>query len=462
MLNENKNPYLTLTQVSDRIKRGIREVFGQGVWIKAEIAKLNVYPKSGHCYPELVEKSEGKILAQIRATIWAEQYKRISVIFASETKQELSEGMTILFFARVDYHQLYGLSVNIVDIDPAFTLGEMYREKTKTIERLKSEGMFDLNRLQEIPDFPMRIAVVSDKTSKGYQDFLQIMHEHALRFKYEITLFPAFLQGDKAVESLLDAFAYIRNSRANFDLVILIRGGGGDIGLHCYDNYDLSLSVATFPLPVITGIGHSTNMTVCEMVSCVNKITPTDVAYHIISYYQNTEKKITNAISALRELRNRLAEEKFQIAHAAKSLQRLVGQVSKNESTRHKSYIRIMNIRLRQKLAENLDYQAKASQRLEKSYNNFSDNIQSNLKETEIQLSANIKAFFEDNKRQLSHYEEVVSLQNPERLLKKGYSLTYQNGKLLKSIGQIKEGDSIKTLLYDGEVTSEIQSKKQK
>ena len=201
-------------------------------------------------------------------------------------REPLKDGLQILFFASVRFHPQYGLSLQINDIDPTYTLGQMARQRLETIRRLKEEGLFDLNRRLAFPVLPKRVAVISVSTSKGYSDFMNILENRSGNFLFLVTLFPALLQGDRAVDSIMGQLKEIRKSIQRFDVVAIIRGGGGDIGLSCYDDYRLAREVATFPIPVLTGIGHSTNETVVEMVAAGNKITPTDVAYSLVDRFQ--------------------------------------------------------------------------------------------------------------------------------------------------------------------------------
>ncbi|MBU0487327.1 MAG: exodeoxyribonuclease VII large subunit [Bacteroidetes bacterium] len=452
-----KQPYATLSEVAARISSVVRSSFGFGLWIKAEIAKLNLYPKSGHCYPELVEKKDGKILAQMRATIWAEPFVKISNYFREQTKQELSEGMTILFFARVDFHPVYGFSLNISEIDPAFTLGEMFREKQRTIEKLKSHGIFNLNREKEIPALPLRIAVVSVITSKGYNDFLRIMMEHALRFRYTITLFPALLQGDNAVKSLLSALSEIRENPDNFDVAAIIRGGGGDIGLNCYDNIELATEIATFPIPVITGIGHSTNETVAEMVSCVNKITPTDVAYHITQNYLIFEEKLSESANSIAGIVNQtIISEKETLRHLSNTISKAVAGIKKIETIKLNTQQNLIFTRSKQNLhsANNLLQQHKVA--LSQRCREYMRLPEEQLANAARVLKNSYARLLKDQTIHIHHLQRSVELQDPEKLMKKGYSMTFHKGKILKELNDLKKGDEIETKTATGTLVSEV------
>ncbi|HFB61865.1 MAG TPA: exodeoxyribonuclease VII large subunit, partial [Bacteroidetes bacterium] len=299
---KNNRKIYSLQEISSGISRAIQRAFPDYYWIKAEIAKLNFYPKSGHCYPDLVEKQNGLVKAQIRANIWAGNYRTIQQKFKAVTGEPLKDGLKVLFLARVNYHEHYGLALNILDVEPSFTLGEMAREKQQTIERLKQEGLFEENKKRQLPLLPKRVAVISVETSKGYSDFKNVLENNAWHYRFRLTLFPALLQGDGAVASITSQLKSIAEIRQAFDVVAIIRGGGGDVGLNAYDNYHLAKAVALCPLPVIAGIGHSTNLTVVQMVAFANKITPTEAGHFLIQQFHNFSVRLENAKSRIRQL----------------------------------------------------------------------------------------------------------------------------------------------------------------
>ncbi|MDO9028037.1 MAG: exodeoxyribonuclease VII large subunit, partial [Candidatus Roizmanbacteria bacterium] len=263
----NDKTVLSLLEVTQSIQKTLSERYKSSFWVKAEMNKLNLYPQSGHCYPDLVEKKDGKVIAQMRATLWKDDYIRINNSFQRILKEPLKNGVQILFSAKITFDPAYGLALRIIDIDPSFSLGELEREKQETIERLKKEGIFNKNKEQKLPLLPQRIAIISVETSKGYADFLKIIDENSWGYKFFHFLFPAFLQGEKAIESIGHQLKRIEKVKSHFDVVAIIRGGGGDVGLSCYNNYQLASEVALFPIPVITGIGHATNETVLEMLA---------------------------------------------------------------------------------------------------------------------------------------------------------------------------------------------------
>ncbi|MEP7146231.1 MAG: exodeoxyribonuclease VII large subunit, partial [bacterium] len=317
----------SLLEVSNSIKKTITERYKRSFWVKAEMNRLNYYPQSGHCYPELVEKQNGKLVVNMRANLWKDDYQRINNKFIKVLYEPLKDYITILMNVTVSYETLYGLTLRIIDIDPAYTLGELEREKQETIGKLKHEGIFDNNKKLILPVLPKRIAIISVKTSKGFADFSEVINSKKGIYKFIGQLFPAILQGDNAVESIISQLNNIERISDNFDLVAIIRGGGGDVGLSCYNNYEFAKRVAMYPIPVLTGIGHSTNETVVEMVSNQNSITPTRLAEFLIEKFHSFSLNIQQFERIIwDEAKEIIQDEKLKIMNTT----RLFNSVSKN------------------------------------------------------------------------------------------------------------------------------------
>jgi exodeoxyribonuclease VII large subunit len=288
--------------------------------------KLNFYGQSGHCYPELVEKQDGKVVAQIKAHLWRDDYIRANDNFKAVLKEPLKDGIKILFLAKVSFDPAHGLALWIVDIDPGYTLGDLEREKQETIRRLQEEGIFNRNKTLKLPLLPQRIAIISVETSKGYADFLKVMETNSWNYKFFHLLFPSLLQGDNAIEAICAQLRRIRRVRSHFDAVAIIRGGGGDIGLSCYNSYQLAKETALFPIPVITGIGHATNETVTEMVSFSNAITPTKLAEFLLQRFHNFSIPVQDAEKVIRDRAHQLMKEARSELHSELKLFRSVAE----------------------------------------------------------------------------------------------------------------------------------------
>ena len=459
--NNREEKYYSLGELTSSIKNVISKTYTGAYWVKAEIVKLNFYPYSGHCYPDLVEKRNNKIVAQIRATIWAGDYQNISYKFKKVTGEDLNKGMTVLLLARVTYHEIHGLSLNIIDIEPSFTLGEMAREKDETIKKLRKEGVFDKNKLLPFPLVPKSIAVISVETSKGYHDFVNVIDNNPYGYKVEYFLFQALLQGDNAVSSIVSQLKNIASKAELFDMVAIIRGGGGDVGLNAYDNYKLAKAVAEFPLPVITGIGHSTNETVTELVAYENKITPTEVAVFILEKFENFH-------AALEELSDRLIESVDNIIETEKFGLKNVAEIINNNVIqtvlRNKSRLDLLKGKLQSgiyaflKTKEN-GLNGVVSKLQYKPLVTISEQKR-RLQNDNSRLNIFVKQFLNENKQSLKELETKLNLLKPENVLKRGYSLTVKDGRIIKSVDDVDEGDKISTRFFDGTVISNVEKKK--
>ncbi len=247
-------------------------------WVQAEIASISV--RGGHCYLDLVEKSVSGIVAKMRATIWANVYALLRPYFHEETGTDLQVGMQVLVEATVDFHAVYGLSLNITNIDPTYTIGDLAKQRQETIAKLLAEGVMDMNKSLALPTIVRRIAVISSESAAGYGDFRRQLEDGGYRF--ETTLFPAIMQGEHAPKSIIAALDTIANQEEEWDAVVIIRGGGATTDLTCFDDYNLCNHCAQFPLPIITGIGHTKDVSVLDMVSFAPLKTPTAVAQYFV------------------------------------------------------------------------------------------------------------------------------------------------------------------------------------
>lgn len=414
-LMDNKTVF-TLLEVSRSIQKTIAERYKSLYWIKAEMNKLNHYSHSGHCYPELLEKKEGKVVAEMRSILWKMDYQRINRQFMEVLGEPLREGITMLFQAGISYDPMYGFSLKIVDIDPTFVLGELEKEKRESIKKLTEEGIFDANKRLPFPLIPKRLAIISVETSKGLSDFFKIINGNPWGYKIECTLFPALLQGDKSISSIIKQLEVIANKLEDFDAVAIIRGGGGDVGLSSYNNYFLSKAIAIFPIPVLTGIGHSTNETVSEMVAYKNAITPSELADFLLQKFHNFAIPVDNALERMvRAVRRNFEEENLKLKH-------IVSSISWNSKT----------LLLKDKSELN--------------------GLQTHL----IRFSRqNIK----ENQAQLQHLERMLGIVNPIHILKRGFSIVRIDGKSVHKLDQVEIGAELEIQLEDGKIISKVINK---
>jgi exodeoxyribonuclease VII large subunit len=433
----NNKPVFTLLDVTRSIQKTITERYKTPVWIKAELNKLNYYKQSGHCFPELVEKQEGRVLAQMKGTIWKDDFILINSEFQHVLHEPLKDGVKILFLATISFDPTHGLALRIMDIDPSFTLGDLEREKQETIQRLKNENLYDKNRELRLPLLPQRMAIISVETSKGYADFIKIIRSNAYGYRFFHMLFPSLLQGEKAVASMMAQLNRIRKVKDHFDLVAIVRGGGDDIGLSCYNDYRLARAIAEFPLPVLTGIGHSTNETVCEMISYSNAITPTKLAEWLLQKFHDFREPVDAANKTITDKSLRLiSEQKTRFRSEVK----LFRSVTVNMLERRRNDMKIQTRSL-----------------LQQSVFRFK-NEKVHLTQFQNRIPGAANILLKSRGIELEHIRKQIKNMSPENVLQRGYSITLLNGKAIKNFEEVQPGETIKTTIFEGNITSIVQS----
>ncbi len=428
----------SLMEVSRSIQKTLQERYTSTFWVKAEMNKLNKYKHSGHCYPELVEKQDGKIITQMRAILWRDDYLRADANFLSLLKEPLKDGIKILFLAKISFDPAYGLSLHILDIDPAFTLGDLEREKQESISKLKAAGIYERNKLVPLALLPQRIAIISVESSKGFADFSNVLKSNPWQYAFFYMLFPSLLQGDKAVPGIIAQLQRIKKVQKHFDLVAIIRGGGGDVGLSCYNNFELAQAIALFPLPVFTGIGHATNETVCEMISHTNAITPTKLADLLLQKFHNYSVPVKEAEERISDLAMRyLTEQKAYFDSELK----LFRSVCKN----------LMNSQMQE-----LNH---ISVSLRKTPKQFFPSRMLDFSVATDRIVRATKQYIEQQNTSIKHLTKNLDLLHPDQVLKRGYSITTVKGKSITKAGQVSSGDTIITKLFEGQISSTVNSK---
>ena len=435
----------TLQQVVRSIKKTLEDRYTQNYWVKAEMHKLNKYP-SGHAFPELVQKDDNKIVAQITGTIWKQQLERINTKFIEVVKEPLREGTTLLLLVKINYSETFGLGLQILDIDPSFSLGELQKQREETLRKLAKEGLLNLNQKLHFPLLPKRVAIISADSSKGLSDFLQVLQENKKSYFIFTHLFNAYLQGDVAVQSIISALKKIKRVKDHFDIVIIVRGGGAEVGMTCYNNYDLCKAIAEFPLPVLTGIGHSTNLNVAEMVSFRNEITPTKLAEFLLQTFREFEQET-------KRLNREMIAHSLQLIDKTK--QDFNGQVRvfKHASLRFtdslKNELNQQIIELKNTTRYFLKNENDAVLSLKNDYRIVTKEIITAERNTLSLISKPIKGsllhFFERKESDLEQLEKTVNILNPSNVLQRGYSLTLLNGKILSAKNKPKKGDLIES-----------------
>ena len=432
---------LSLYQLNQLIKESLRKVIPTTIWLRAEIHNITTN-YSGHCYIDLVEKSEfnDQIIAKQRATIWASTYRVLAQKFQQATNSSLQAGMKVLVEVSVEFHELYGLSLNVKDIDPTYTLGELQRRRLEIIQRLKNCGLIDKNKRLPMSRLVQRIAVISSPTAAGYADFVHQLQNNPHGFAYDITLFPAIMQGTQTEESILVALDKIFHSslltpHSSFDIVVIIRGGGATSDLQAFDSESLAERCANFPLPIITGIGHLRDETILDLVAYLNLKTPTAVAEYLIS---------------------RTLELDMDLLSLGERLQKSVIlrlEQERNLLTSLSSYIPQYALRL---LASSDNKLTSLQHRIELKTADFIAKNRTLLDRREGQIKVLAPNLLKTKQSQLDILQTKLQLLDPQQLLKKGYSFTTHNGKLVSSTAQLTPGDTITTTLADGTVDSVV------
>jgi len=446
----------TLKQVVGSIRKTLEERYQNTYWVKAEMHKLNRFP-SGHCFPELLQKEDGKIVAQISGSIWKHNFERINARFVQVVKEPLKEDTTLLMHVKIAFHETYGLSLQILDIDPNYALGELQRERQETLKRLQKDGLLNANQQLDFPLLPQRIAVISAESSKGLSDFYKVIDQNQWNYAFFKMLFPAYLQGDKAASSIIHQLQQIEKVKEHFDAVVIVRGGGGEIGLSCYNNYELCAAIASFPLPVLTGIGHSTNLTVAEMISFRNAITPTELGDFLIQSFHEFSVPIKDAGKVIRQASLAVLKE---AKHDFNRISEKFNTVSRRRLQEEHYLVRKKQQELIH-LAENaLKTEALNLQRTERlGINTFQTSLKQRdyeLKSIEQRIPIHVKANIISEGNKLAQLVRSIELMDPINVLKRGYSITTLNGKTIGPNNRPAVGEKVTTRTATFTVESEI------
>ncbi|MCM1034367.1 MAG: exodeoxyribonuclease VII large subunit [Paludibacter sp.] len=379
----------SLSELCQQVTETLEYAFQNNCWVKAEIGSLQ--EKGGHCYIELIEKSNsGSLLAaKIRANCWANTYSMLSAFFRHEVGEPLRSGMQVLLEGNIHFHPVYGISFQIIGIDPTYTVGAVAKQRQLTIERLQAEGVFDMNKQLTLPSLLKQIAVISAPEAAGYGDFCDQLHNNTFHFQFFTQLFPAIMQGDRAGLSIINALSEIFRQEQHFQAVVIIRGGGANSDLHCFDSYELAACCAQFPLPVIAGIGHQRDVSIVDMVVHTSVKTPTAAAEFLINQRLLQQERLTT-------LANRLSTA------------------------------------CRQRVIQDKHV----------------------LEKKRLQLSVVFNNSIRKEQNKLTLIEQTIALHSPEKIYRMGYTLTKCNGNILRNATDIQSGDRLITEFHDGTVTS--------
>lgn len=476
---------VSLSELQRQVKGRLEDLFSMPVWVKAEISEMSVN-RSGHCYLDLVETQEGTdtVIARCRATIWSYTFRMLRPYFETTTGQAFTEGLKVLLQAKVEYHEVYGFSLNVRDIDPVYTLGDMARQRREILLRLQEAGVLEMNKELELPMVPQHIAIISSPTAAGLQDFVNQLHKNPYGFVFYTKLFPAVMQGMDAPRSITDSLEQIFMHEEMFDAVVIIRGGGAQIDLACFDNYELAFNVAQFPLPVITGIGHDKDDTVIDMVAHTRMKTPTAVAEFLISGALQFSQQLGEIEKQFMDLiTGQLENHRNQLNDAADQLSMLVNQLIVKQTNRLNiarlqltnsantfltgqfSELKAVTVATKNKVNR---FVTRQNHQLDQSgrqigyiFRRQMLKKQNSLVQYQQLVRYRSQETLRSEKKALGSIQDKLRLVDPMNILKRGYSLTLVNGRILKSVKLVNEGDLLETRLKDGKVTSRVEKKEE-
>ncbi|MDR3251174.1 MAG: exodeoxyribonuclease VII large subunit [Tannerella sp.] len=449
---------LSLLELNSLIRDAFDNAFPETYWVRAETSDVRVNASSGHCYLEFIEKDEktGQTLAKARGAIWSNTFHVLRPYFETETGQAFGSGMKVLVNVSVEFHEIYGYSLNVTDIDPSYTIGDIVRKRKEIILRLQEEGVFTLNKELPFPALPQRIAVITSPTAAGYEDFADQLKNNEYGFSFYVKLFPAVMQGEKTEKSIIEALNRIFSSLEMFDVVVIIRGGGSASELNIFDSYRLAANCAQFPLPVITGIGHERDDTVVDMVANTRLKTPTAVAafliekmYRELAMLQDFEQKIYGKITA------RLNSEKYLLQSiTAKFPVTITGLIEQNRRRLNAlmSHLTALPQWIR-RFEEKID---ETPARLQRAVNAIISTRSALLADMPERLRKSVDAIYAERKRALELDEQYIKMASPEYILKRGYTLVYKDGKIVKQADGVSSGDDIAVKFHDGEKKGKI------
>jgi exodeoxyribonuclease VII large subunit len=453
---------ITLLELNQQVSEGIKRHLPATYWVVAEISEIKIN-RRGHCYLDLIEKDEltEKILAKARAIIWASTYRMLEPYFKTTTGQELTEGLKILINASPEFHELYGYSLFIHDIEPSFTLGELAKQKLETIKRLEDEGIFNMNKELPFPFVPQRIAVISSRNAAGYKDFMEQLNNNPYGYTFYTKLFPAFMQGDEVKSSIIHCLDKIYEYENYFDVIAIIRGGGAQSDLSYFDHYELAANVAQFPLPVITGIGHEKDESVVDLIANTKLKTPTAVADFLVSKAYDFEQKLFQQRDQFLDFVNNYMYKKHQ--YLDQTSYKLV-PLANNTVDRAKHKLNLINQRL-EHASKNLvsaKYNSLINKRQRISNIAFAYIKQEKyeIASKQQQIENSVKTYIKNKHKSIENLTRAKSYLDPQNVLKRGFSITQKDGEVVKDGESLEDEDVITSYFYKGKVESKVIKKR--
>lgn len=427
---------ISLHDLNSLVKSVIDNELSSHYWIRAEMSDVRVN-QNGHCYLEFIEKDRlGKnTIAKARGMIWANTFHLLKAFFEETTKQPFASGLKVLVQVSITFHELYGYSLTVQDIDPSYTLGDQAMNRAAIVKQLKEEGVLEMNKELELPIPTNRIAIISSPTAAGYEDFCNQLANNTYGYAFYTKLFPTIMQGDRTEDSIIYALEQIYEHQELFDVVVIIRGGGATSELSSFDSYMLAASCAQFPIPIITGIGHERDETVLDIVAHTRAKTPTAVAEFLVdNMNKHMEELLSIQLSIVTSTRLRLQEETVRL----------------NTYELQNAYI----LKDWSKQQANFLYLAKST--LEKSASRVKKEEELTLNSIKERLVTNTIRLSRSESVRIENIERQVNLVSPENLLRKGYTFTIKEGKIVRRSSDLKKGEVISTMFSDGKIDSTI------
>lgn len=441
---ENKNRYisdsvmetaLTLYELNNLVSEVISSVMPDEYWVEAEISELRVV--RGNCYMELVQKAEDTRtpMARASAKCWRTYWILVQSSFERVTGRQLCPGMKVMMRVHADFHEAYGFSWIVTDINPEYTLGDIARRRREIIARLKEEGVFDLQKELIIPLFAQRVAVISSDNAAGYDDFCNQLQNNEKGLAFSVKLYPAVMQGESTEDSVIEALDRIYKDEDKFDVVVIIRGGGATSDLSGFDTLSLAENVANFPLPIIVGIGHNRDESVLDLVANMSVKTPTAAAAFLIDRLAAVAARVDAAATSLSKyVTNRIEQEKSRIKYLSTVLPSLYAAVKSRENMRISRMSDSLYVAVRQIVASE----------------------KARLDLMPQRLSGAWRQAVTGESHRLQMLEQRVAASDPKRMLARGYTLTLHDGRAVTDLSSLKKGDMLTTLFAGGEVMSEV------
>jgi exodeoxyribonuclease VII large subunit len=452
------NEKLSLTELQLIIKDSLYLALPDMYWVMAEISEIKEN-YNGHCYLELVEKHQDEISirSRVKAVIWSSRFRFLKSFFENSTGESLREGLKILVRVKIEYHEIYGLSLVINDIDPAFTLGEMALKRQQILKKLEEEGVLTMNKDLDFPMVPQRIAVISSRNAAGYADFMKHLIENSYGYVFYTALIETPMQGNETEAGVIKALEKIAGHLEKFDLAVIIRGGGSQTDLSWFDNYNIAYYITQFPLPVITGIGHEKDLSVADIVAYRSLKTPTAVADYLIECMNNAENRLIEMSNdIIDKSRLKLEESKIRIDSSRLKLIPIARTlISEFKEELSGIIIDMINTGKEYIMRAGL-FPANHKSRLISGTRSHLSVDSSLLTGRKQSLVSHSRSCLNNMNNKVAVHENSLKILDPENVLKRGYTITSLNGKIIKKRIQLKKDDLINTRFSDGSVNSRV------